>query len=109
MATDGRTLSIRQSIGFLFHDKPEMFFQEEEGKLLAFYTKGEEVVAVLTLGRDPLAARCKVFESKKQKGKRMVLQVCQPEKGGRKAGQGGGNRLGWRRVVTGKNCLHSSD
>ena len=42
------------------------FFQEEEGKLLAFYTKGEEVIAVLTLGRDPLAARYKVFESKKQ-------------------------------------------
>ena len=40
-----------------------MFFQEEEGKVLAFYTKGEEVVAVLTLGRDPLAARYKVLQS----------------------------------------------
>ena len=45
-----------------------MFFQEEEGKLLAFYTKGEEVIAVLTLGRDPLAARYKVFERKRNCG-----------------------------------------
>jgi len=35
----------------------DVIYQEEEGKLLAFYTKGEEVIAVLTLGRDPLAAR----------------------------------------------------
>ena len=40
-----------------------IFFQEEEGKVLAFYTKGEEVVAVLTLGRDPLAARYEVLQS----------------------------------------------
>ena len=52
-----------------------MFFQEEEGKVLAFYTKGEEVVAVLTLGRDPLAARYKVLQSSLD----MIFwfQVCQ--------------------------------
>ena len=52
-----------------------MFFQEEEGKVLAFYTKGEEVVAVLTLGRDPLAARYKVLQSSHD----MIFrfQVCQ--------------------------------
>ena len=53
-----------------------MFFQEEEGKLLAFYTKGEEVVAVLTLGRDPLAARYKVFESTFWLLKQKDILVC---------------------------------
>ena len=71
-----------------------MLFQEEEGKLLAFYTKGEEVIAVLTLGRDPLAARYKFPESKKQKDGLWLLQVCQPAKGRREACQGRGNRLG---------------
>ena len=33
-----------------------VIFQQEEGKLLAMYCKGEMVCAVATLGRDPVAA-----------------------------------------------------
>ena len=59
-----------------------MFFQEEAGKLLAFYTKGEEVIAVLTLGRDPLAARYKVFERKRQKEKLWFFRFANLRKAG---------------------------
>ena len=43
---------------------------------MAFYTKGEEVVAVLTLGRDPLAARYKVSQSTLQCKEQNCILVC---------------------------------
>ena len=57
MVTAGRTSYTRQDLSFLQTQTLFSSIQEEEGKVLAFYTKGDEVVAVLTLGRDPLAAR----------------------------------------------------
>jgi len=53
------TVQFGKSIRYAGHGHgwEDVIYQEEEGKVLAFYTKGDEVVAVLTLGRDPLAAR----------------------------------------------------
>ena len=49
--------------------------EREEGKLLAFYCRGETVLAVATLGRDPVAAAfANLVKSGKQLSKTEALE-----------------------------------
>jgi len=53
------SVHFKKSLRYAGHGQgwEDVIYQEDEGKFAAFYCRGDEVVAVATLGRDPLAAR----------------------------------------------------